>query len=137
MTLGKLLSEERELMFRSLALTGVHVVVSLASLKLSENELETQEVKEIHLLDPVQLLTDRMEDLKFKFKGMVNGWHVFAPEHLVLHQKGFDGSFKRGDIVQLNMSFSKSSAGTTGFVTDREGSRITVVTQKDDKFTIH
>lgn len=135
------MAEERELMFRSLALCGVHIVVSLSNqnrFQFTETEMESHEVKEIHLMDPIfQGITDRLEDLNFKFKGIVKGWKVFAPSHLVLHHPGFEGSFRRGDIVQLNLAFSKSPAGTMAFVTEQEEGRITVVTMMDDKFTVY
>lgn len=135
MKLGELLAEERELMFRSLALSGVHVVVSLEGLKVSEQDLAGQEVKEIHVMDPVQLITDRLEELGFKFKGIVKGWKVFAPSHLVLHSHGFEGSFKLGDIVQLNLFFGKRShAGTMAFVDESKEGRIHVITELDDEF---
>lgn len=136
MTLGTLLAEERELMFRSLALTGVHVVVSLNNFKISEQDLSDQEVKEIHLKDHLQVLTERMDGLNFKFKGIADGWKVFAPSHLVLHHTAFSGSFAEKDIVQLNMAYKNTSAGSMAFITYVNDGWIVFFTDKQDEVRI-
>jgi len=136
MRLAQLMTEERELVFRSLALCGVHIVVSLSNLKnqldLSDSGLAEQEVKEFHFTRPLQSITDRMEDLDFKFKGIVDGWHVFAPSKHVLHNPGFIGSFEKMDVVQLNMAYQNSPSGTLGLVTAKEPGRIEIFTKALD-----
>lgn len=131
------MAEERELVFRSLALTGLHIVVSLSSIQgtlhLSEGHLGEQEVQEIHVVGSYKTINNRLEEIGFKFKGIIKGWNVFAKADQVLHHPGFKGSFECMDVVQLNLSYGNSPAGTLAFVLEVDDyKRATLITKNDD-----
>ena len=137
MKLGNLLTEEREFILRSLAFCGVHFVVSLSNVQgrfqISEIELAEKEIKEIHLKENLEMLNEKIEELGFALKGIVDEWRIYAPEKLVLHAEGFSGRFYAGDKVQLNIALENSSAGTIAFVLERwDDNIIKIKTDKGD-----
>lgn len=137
MKMGEFITEERELIFRSLVLCGIHIVVPLSNAQgrfhVSEAELAEQEIKEIHIMNPVQYgVIENIEALGFKFKGIADKWHVFSPSNQVLHNYLFTGYFAIGDIVQLNMSYKNSPAGTLAFVNVTYNNRIEILTKAGD-----
>lgn len=142
MKFGDLLVKERELVFRSLAFCGVHIRVDISDwqgrFKISENELAENDVREIHLQDATyEGITGRLEELGFKFKGIIKGWKIFAPSKNVLHLPGFSGSFQKSDIVQLNLAFLNSPAGTLAFVTAvDEYQRAELLSKNGDVFSL-
>jgi len=132
MKLGEILSKERELILRSLAFSGVRVVIPLSNtegrFRLSEVELSDQKIKEIHILNSDwDGIVDQLQVIGFKMKGKLSDCTVFAPKKEVLHGSGFTGFFKEGDLILVN---SGQMSGQKAIIICDDSMVITFVSEK-------
>ncbi len=129
MKFGELLTNERELILRSLALCGLRVITPLSNaqgrLKLSGVELEEQEIQEIHLLDSgLEGITHQLSELGFVLKGEIGKWSVYVHPEEILHEQPFDGIYRLGHLVLINFGNDKGLKAFVYSVTEEEISLI-------------
>lgn len=142
MRLKDLLANERELLLRSLAFTGIKVIVPLSvnnRFRLSEIDLEDQEIQEIHILDePYDGMIDNLLEIGFAKKGNVGKWQIFIAPDEVLNESEFSGSFEIGDLLICNFGaevgrkaivYSKDSDGDINVITE-SGEHITCMSER-------
>lgn len=144
MQFGELMDKEREFILRSLSFCGIRVIIPLSNgqgrFKLSEVDLQEQEIKEIHLLDTTfPGIIEALEHINFVLKARVGKWTIFVPKETMLHEGSFDGIFKVGHVVIMNTGFLGEPSGTKAFVYHTDSETCSIISDRGiniGKFTV-